>query len=445
MNKSKGSESGHSQVILAAGGIVKRVAENGIEILLIRRKRYGTEWCLPKGKINNNESIREAAIREIHEETGCTVELLQFLDADIYSTKDSVKCVFYWLCQVTDDGNFVESEEVKEIAWMTPQQAIYKLTYKGQRDLVRKTVDGVNRLERIKQRVSYWYSRYIDKKRWKRLDSSIASYINELDCRYDRNPNYEPCQNALDDAIAALNKGDIDKGWKCFHSAQRIELLMLNKKDDKDILLAKAKQIRIESEKLNSWRKAAIISLLSEDIEDKKHLPEILFDATLIRDQHYDNQAYKDELRRGYDTSLVILMTLILAWLYIAHQYDFLSLSLDKIAKCSPTIFVGVITFGIFGALFSAILKSADNSNNSSRIPEMTLSIHITLLRVALGAASAVIIYVILKSELVSIMLSDKITEIVENMTVATAYVIAFVSGTSERLVLKAIENINKS
>ncbi len=443
MNKSKGKESGHFQVILAAGGIVKRETKEGIEILLIQRERYGTEWCLPKGKLSNNESIGEAALREIHEETGCKVELLRFLNIDTYNTKDSVKCVFYWLCQVKDEGNFVQSEEVKEIAWMTPQQAITKLTYKGQRDLVRETFNGVNRLERIKNTVSYWYSRFIDTKRWKRLDSSIASYRNELDCKYDRNPKYEPCQNALDDAIVALNNGDIDKGWKCFHSAQRIELLMLDKGDN-DILLAKAKQIRIESEKLNNWRKAAIISLLPEDIVQTKHLPEILFDAALIRDQHYDNQAYKDDLRRGYDTSLVILMILILVWLYGAHQHEFLSLELKKIAKDCSTIFVGVITFGIFGALFSAILKSADNSNNSSRIPEMTLSFHITLLRVAVGAASAVIVYIILQSGLVEI-LSDKITETVKDMTVATVYVIAFVSGTSERLVLKAIENINKS
>lgn len=443
MNKSKGKESGHFQVILAAGGIVKRETKEGIEILLIQRERYGTEWCLPKGKLSNNESIGEAALREIHEETGCKVELLRFLNVDTYSTKDSAKCVFYWLCQVTDEGNFVQSEEVKKISWMTPQQAINKLTYKGQRDLVRETINGVNRLERIKRRVSYLYGRFIETKRWKRLDSSIASYRNELDCKYDRNPKYEPCQNALDDAIVALNKGDIDKGWKCFHSAQRIELLMLDKGDN-DILLAKAKQIRIESEKLNGWRKAAIISLLPEDVKQEKLLPEILFDAALIRDQHYDNQAYKDDLRRSYDTSLVTLMILILVWLYVAHQHDFLNLNLDNMAIQSSQIVIGVITFGIFGALFSAILKSADNSNISTRIPEMTLSIHITLLRVALGAASAVIVYIILQSELVSI-LNENITEIIEDMTVATVYVIAFVSGTSERLVLKAIENINKS
>lgn len=443
MNTSKGNDLGHSQVILAAGGIVKRETEKGIEILLVLRERYGTEWCLPKGKLRNNESINEAAIREIHEETGCKVELLKFLDVNVYGTKDGVKCVFYWVCQVIDEDNFIATEEVKEINWMTPQQAIHKLTHKGQRDLVRETVGDANKLERIKNRVSYWYSRYIDTKRWKRLDSSIASYRNELDYRYDRNPKYEPCQNALDDAIVALNNGDIDKGWKCFHSAQRIELLMLDTNQE-DILLAKAKQIRIESEKLNSWRKAAIISLLEEDLGKKKHSPEILFDAALIRDQHYDNQAYKDELRRGYDTTLVVLMTLILAWLYVAHQCDFLSLDFDNSAKQSPTIAVGVLTFGIFGALFSAILKSADNNNNSSRIPEMTLSFHITLLRVGVGAASAVIVYIILQSQLVEI-LSDKITETVKDMKVATVYVIAFVSGTSERLVLKAIENINKS
>lgn len=51
--------------ISAAGGIVRR------ENTILAIKRHGV-WDLPKGKVEANESIADAAIREIEEETGVT-------------------------------------------------------------------------------------------------------------------------------------------------------------------------------------------------------------------------------------------------------------------------------------------------------------------------------------------------------------------------------------
>lgn len=50
----------HSQITLAAGGIAQRISEKSIEILIIKRERYDTKWCLPKGKLNNDESLRNS-------------------------------------------------------------------------------------------------------------------------------------------------------------------------------------------------------------------------------------------------------------------------------------------------------------------------------------------------------------------------------------------------
>ena len=37
-------------VILAAGGIVWKHSPDGSKVAVIHRTRYGSEWCLPKGK-----------------------------------------------------------------------------------------------------------------------------------------------------------------------------------------------------------------------------------------------------------------------------------------------------------------------------------------------------------------------------------------------------------
>ncbi len=45
-------------------------------ILLVKRKgSYAGAWCIPCGHVEWDEDVREAAIREMHEETGLTVEL----------------------------------------------------------------------------------------------------------------------------------------------------------------------------------------------------------------------------------------------------------------------------------------------------------------------------------------------------------------------------------
>lgn len=54
--------------VLAAGGIVLRQAETPLIALVRLRKR--DEWVLPKGKLDDGETPRAAAEREVQEETG---------------------------------------------------------------------------------------------------------------------------------------------------------------------------------------------------------------------------------------------------------------------------------------------------------------------------------------------------------------------------------------
>ena len=68
--------------LIGIGTIVLRDAPGGVEVLLIRR---GTapeigRWSLPGGKQDFGEGVRDAARREVLEETGIDVEIQALLD-----------------------------------------------------------------------------------------------------------------------------------------------------------------------------------------------------------------------------------------------------------------------------------------------------------------------------------------------------------------------------
>ena len=74
----------------SSGGIVYRKTNSTIEILLLERKnnKNETDYVLPKGHMEENETAKETALREISEETGLDIkdlEITEFLCKTNYS------------------------------------------------------------------------------------------------------------------------------------------------------------------------------------------------------------------------------------------------------------------------------------------------------------------------------------------------------------------------
>lgn len=74
----------------SAGGIVYRKRHHDIEILMLAWKnaKWDTEYVLPKGHIENDETAMETALREISEETGLAekdLEVIKFMNKISYT------------------------------------------------------------------------------------------------------------------------------------------------------------------------------------------------------------------------------------------------------------------------------------------------------------------------------------------------------------------------
>jgi phosphatase NudJ len=51
------------------------IVRSGHRFLLTREKKYGSTWSIPGGRVEPGESLAEAAVREVLEETGVPVTL----------------------------------------------------------------------------------------------------------------------------------------------------------------------------------------------------------------------------------------------------------------------------------------------------------------------------------------------------------------------------------
>ncbi len=109
----------HFHLIKAAGGLIKNVNE---EILLIFRRG---KWDLPKGKLDEGETISECAKREVQEETGLQeleVGPLIQITYHIYSQfgKHILKETYWYEMVATGNEKLVPQteEDIAKIIWV---------------------------------------------------------------------------------------------------------------------------------------------------------------------------------------------------------------------------------------------------------------------------------------------------------------------------------------
>ena len=125
-------------VIQAAGGILRGPNEHRDKIVVVRRRRYSGEIGLPKGKVKPGETTEATALREVEEETGYKVRIIDYAGTTRYLVGSTPKVVSYYIMEATSDGQVghPDPEEIDGVELVTPRQAVSELTHQEDRDLV---------------------------------------------------------------------------------------------------------------------------------------------------------------------------------------------------------------------------------------------------------------------------------------------------------------------
>ncbi len=112
-------------IIRQAGGVVVRRDGRRVRVLLVRSSD-GMHWLFPKGHIEAGESARQAAAREVREETGVIGDVQRFLGRETYARGPRAVEVSYYVVAWREDR---EASEEREARWCTPGEASRLLSF----------------------------------------------------------------------------------------------------------------------------------------------------------------------------------------------------------------------------------------------------------------------------------------------------------------------------
>lgn len=123
----------HSTVHDESFGVIPIQYRSGTWWVLIIQHKQG-HWAFPKGHLDGDESPREAAVRELLEETACRV--IRFLDfpplEEVYQFRVThrtiQKKVTYFLAEAAGHPK-AQIEELRDATWVTLAAAQHHVTF----------------------------------------------------------------------------------------------------------------------------------------------------------------------------------------------------------------------------------------------------------------------------------------------------------------------------
>lgn len=128
---------------VGTAGLIKR--SDG-KLLLVKSYKWSNKWCLPGGHIELGESIKDATIREMKEETNLdTKYIIQLLSGELIHSKDFYRPahLIHFANLLTTDQHEpkLDNDELSEYHWLTPDEALKLPLAETVEATIRKYID----------------------------------------------------------------------------------------------------------------------------------------------------------------------------------------------------------------------------------------------------------------------------------------------------------------
>lgn len=129
---------------ISAGGVVIF----GNTVLLL--KKFNGDWVLPKGKVKEGEDIRDAALREVLEESGVKAEIVKYTGMVHYTYKslkenETVYKTVHWYLMKTNSMESVpqKKEGFVEATFVHIDRATDLVKYDDERKIIKKALMSI--------------------------------------------------------------------------------------------------------------------------------------------------------------------------------------------------------------------------------------------------------------------------------------------------------------
>lgn len=125
----------------SCGAVVYKTSNKGIKYLLLKSIGLDSYWGFPKGHMEYSETEEETALREVFEECGLKVNLIDgFRATDKYNIDNFIeKEVVLFLGEADNSLIKIQVEEIADYRWCNYEEAKSLLTYESGRRILSDT------------------------------------------------------------------------------------------------------------------------------------------------------------------------------------------------------------------------------------------------------------------------------------------------------------------